>query len=199
MGACLATVLVLGAGCSPESSDADDWGFVMIQFLRAAGQDGSPFVGTVRIRAAVSYDDCLAEFYQASPDWREDGLEGSAMFEEASDKACQAQCGYEPIPCDHVNIWQSGIDEESLNLEYHVTVGKDDEIENRVLNVGPIPTAERADCDDGALPTVSLSAVDITGQGSEGGTIWLVTSALGGDKATVSQCEPMKVRVARAG
>jgi hypothetical protein len=204
MGACLATVL--GAGCDPESSDGecdlgtDSWGYAKIQFLRAGNQDGSPFIGTDSIRARLSYDSCVAGFYRANPDWRDDGIEGGPIFEEWKNRVCEAQdeCGW--VLCDSANSWQSGLESEdevaSLNLEYQITEGKDEEIEHRVLIVGPLLTAELADCDGGALPTVSIQAPNVTGHDSDGNPIWIGTSAPE-YKATTNQGLPMKVRVAR--
>jgi len=207
MGACLATVVALGVGCAPKSSDTDDWGYMMIQLLRAANQAESPFIGTHRIRALVSYDEgyseCLVDFYRGNPNWMADGVDGGPIFDEWKTRVCEAQahCEYEPIPCGSVVILQRGLEEgetPALDITYAVPEGKDDEIENRVLIMGPLPLPEMLDCEEGA-PTMSIHAPDITGQGSEDNPIWQGTSTPE-DKATGAtgrQCEPMKVRVAR--
>jgi len=220
MGACLAILLALG--CAPKSSDedggagsdgsqgddgsggddgggSDNHGYVKIQLLRAANQDQSPFGGTDTIRTLVYYGDaisqCLIEFYRANPSWRDDGVDGAPIFDAWTTKVCETQDADESIPCDSADIRQTGMDDGEipvLDLTYDVTGG---DIENHVLIVGPLPTAELADCAGGALPTVSIQAPGTTGLGADGNPIWQGTSAPE-DKATTGQGLPMKVRVA---
>jgi hypothetical protein len=220
-GACLAIVLALG--CAPKSADEDSGtgddgngedgsegddgggsdlhGYAKIQLLRAANQAESPFGGTETIRALVQYGDassqCLVEFYRANPSWWDDGLDGGPVFEEWTTKVCETQDDDESIPCADANIWQSGLENEGdtpyLNIEYNVTGA---ELENRVLIVGPLPTAALAGCDGDTLPTVSIRAPGITGHGADGNPTWQGTSAPE-FKAHTGQGLPMKVRVAR--
>jgi hypothetical protein len=194
-------------GSGGDGGGSDNHGYAKIQLLRAGNMDHSPFGGTDTIRALVMYgaatSQCLVEFYRANPDWRDDGVGGGPIFEAWTTKVCQTQDEDESIPCDSATIWQSGLDEQDeipyLNFEYHVSEGASaEDLENHVLIVGPLPTAQLADCDGGALPTVSISAGNITGQGSEGGMIWQGTSCPE-YMAQTNQGLPMKVRVADAG
>jgi hypothetical protein len=181
---------------------SDNHGYAKIQLLRAINQDESPFGGTETIRALVYYGDatsqCLVEFYRTNPNWRDDGVDGAPIFEAWTTRVCQTQDDDESIPCDSAEIRQTGMEEGEmpvLNLIYSVTGS---ELETRVLVVGPLPTAELASCDGGALPTVSIDAGGITGQGSDGATIWQGVSA-SSYKASTNQSAPMKVSVAETG
>jgi len=196
----LGTTMVFSTGCPEE--EASNHGYVKIQLLRAANQDQSPFGGTDKIRAIVFYGDstsqCLVEFYRGNPNWMIDGVDGGPIFEEWADKACQSQDDDESIPCELAVIQQRGMEEgetPTLDITYNVTGS---ELENRHLIVGPLPVADLANCDGGALPTVSIQAPGITGLGTQGSPIWAGSSAPV-DKATTDQGLPMKVRVGEEG
>lgn len=197
----LGTTAVLSTACKEE--EPSNHGYAKIQLLKAANQDQSPFGGTDSIRALVAYGEatsqCLVEFYRANPDWRDDGLQGGPVFEEWTSKVCETQDADESISCESGVIWQSGLEELDeipyLNIIYNVSGG---DLENRVLIVGPLPTAELANCDGDSLPTVSIQAPGITGNGADGNPIWQGTSAPE-FKATTNQGLPMKVRVAEIG
>jgi hypothetical protein len=196
----LGTTAVLSSGC--EDPEPSNHGFAKIQLLRAVNMDHSPFGGTDRIRAVVFYGDatsqCLVEFYRSTPEWRDDGLNGGPVFEEWTEKACKTQDEDESISCESAVITQRGMEEgenPTLDIEYNVSGG---DLENRVLIVGPLPTQKLAACDGGALPTVSIDAGGVTGQGAENNVIWRGTSAEV-YKASTNQGLPMKVRVAEEG
>lgn len=191
--------LVTISGC-PEEED-DQHGYVKIQLRRAENQSESPFGGTDTIQAIINYDtaqsQCLEEFYGANPNWLYDGLDGGEVFQDWMDnKICGGISDADgPIDCESATVTQDFRDVPTLKIVYN---GVSQPLENHVLIVGPLPTADLAVCEGGVDPTVRITAPNVTGRGGGGTQVWSGLSAPV-DKAATGQGAPMKVNVQRVG
>lgn len=185
-----------GGGGGPTD---DGHGYVKLQLRRAENQSESPFGGTDSIEVVVTYGSalslCLEEFYANNPSWQFDGVDGGPVFDAWSDLLCNIDDPEGPVACDTVTIEQHLEDIPTLGLTYN---GVSEPIENHVLIIGPLPTAELAGCSGDTLPTVRIVAPSVTGHGGGGTTIWQGLSAPV-DKAATGQDAPMKVNVQRTG
>src|SRR6188474_3150774 len=88
--------LVLSLACSADGggdtgSLGMGHGVARLALLSGTGQVDDPFVGTARVEATLSYEECLVGFYEANPSWRQGGPDGGAVFDAALDSGlCDA-------------------------------------------------------------------------------------------------------------
>ncbi len=153
--------------------------YVKLQFQRGLGEASNPYVGTGRVTVDLVYGDCILDFYTRHPELTAAGLEGHRVFgplaeggEGWTDRLCSpddefAQCGV-------VSISQSLLDVPEFKMT--VVYAVEDDIEGRMLRVGPLPTTATANCGAGGLPEVRAGAQLATGLDGTGATIWTTQS-----------------------
>jgi hypothetical protein len=159
----------LAFGCGGLRDNGDDaskrHGAIKIQFARAENQPTDPFGATTMIDVVLAYGECLIDFYEENPNWRQDGPDGGPVFESAPGVCDDDSPG--SLACVVESIVQEL--EVTNTLRVQVSVLDPSQIDGRVLRVGPLPTAEMTGCD----PRVSVQSVS----GSNGVTaVWAMRS-----------------------
>ncbi len=149
-----ATILgvLLAVGCGGAGDDPN--GVVKVEFNRALSE-AVEFPPSPLIAVSLEYGECLLDYYEANPDARQDGVDGAEIFDSWLDRLCEGGSGF--APCEVVSIEQHlEIERPKLTVEYEI----DGELEGRRLLVGPFPTSETADCDNGLDATVRFGTID---------------------------------------
>ena len=169
-------------------------GVVVLELRRGDSQVDDPFVGTTRVEVTLLYRDCLIGFYEANPDWRQVGVEGSAVFEAVvlENTLCEAM---DPLlaDCTVTQITQELDVTKALTVAYDVTGA----LENRELHFGPLPDAALAACPDGGLPIVRVGSVAaVRGFDVNGTGIW-ATESFSPAEAATDQGGAISIRAAR--
>jgi hypothetical protein len=195
----LGLVALCATGC-PEEEPPLTHGFVKIQLARSDSEPDTPFVGTVGILMTMTYDSCFSNFYDANPNWTQEGIDGALVFGTLED----GDEGWKDRLCDPLDPGQAGceiveIDQEldvakQLTVRYTVS----DNPENRFLKFGPLPLDERIpefQCDGGS-PRVQINPRSIRGENQQGTVIW-EGEALDSDMAAPNQGAAITVKVAR--
>lgn len=177
--------MVAAFGCGKE--DQLEHSFIKIELRRsqAAGQQTSPYVGTVFLSATVRYETCLADFYLTNPDYGQDGILGDEIFGSAGEgwkeRLCSPESGY--VSCTVSRFEQRLQDTPQLTVVYDVT--SDSDIEDKTLRFGPLPLASLADCAPGQHASVRMTN-SISGQDANGSPLWR-TETRNGDVAEAGQ------------
>lgn len=194
----LAASLGLLPGCSDDEEDLQH-GSVRITLTRAEGQADNPFVGTAQVRVVLEYGPCLENFYEANPEYQQEGAQGDLVFgrledggEGWADRLCDDP---EPqqIECEVALIEQELDQSSQLRVTYNVQA---DDLETRFLRVGPIPLPELAMCEAGQEPRVRLTPNPVTGFDANGMTIWN-TATFNAPEANPNQGADLVVNIAR--
>lgn len=149
-----ATILgvLFAVGCGGAGDDPN--GVVKLEFNRGLS-DAALFPPGPLIAVSLEYGECLIDYYAANPDARQDGIDGAEIFDSWIDQLCEEGSGL--APCEVVAIEQNlEIDRPKLTVEYDIA----GELEGRRLLVGPFPTSETADCDNGLDATVRFGTID---------------------------------------
>lgn len=190
--------LVSGDGSDSDGDDALTHGRIKIELRRGESQNANPYADTTNITVTMVYRECLVGFYEENPDLRQDGVDGAAIFGDASlggegwiDRLCNTD---EPmataVSCTVVSIEQMLGDIPQLTVTYAVS----EDVENRVLWFGPIPTKETAGC---VAPIVRIATNGaIRGTNDAGNDVW-VTESFSPTEALTDQGGPIIVRAAR--
>ncbi len=189
--ACLAVALFVPA-CQSDPKPLTQ-GVVKLLFQRAENQGGSPYPGTQRVIATLSYQPCLIDYYERNPSQKADGRDGEAVFGSAelggegwTDRLCDTDvpggvdCEVESIE-QQINV--------ATNNQLTVTYTLTEDLEYGVLPFGPLPTEETAACPDD-LPYARVKAVD--GYNGAGGRLWR-TQNFNPDRAYTNQGEEISI------
>ncbi len=180
--------------CAPDVPP--EHGYVKVQFRRSESEAESPFTGTQEVEVNLTYDACLSEFYEANPNYASDGLDGAEVFAKFSDDGskkglCRQKGGTRTAAqCDTLNIEQD-LDNNRIRTRYRIT---EQNMEDKVLSVGPIPCEELTGCEG----IVSGGAGSGNGFGIGGAQAWVTTSFPERD-AICGQGLPIELKVARPG
>lgn len=148
-----ATILgvLCAVGCGGASDDGS--GVVKVEFKR--GDATPPIAANSMVAVSLEYGECLLDYYETNPDARQDGVDGQAEFDDWLGRLCEPQSGF--ASCEVVSIEQNlEIQRPRLRVEYEI----DGELEDRLLLVGPFPTSDTADCDNGLSATVRFGSVE---------------------------------------
>ena len=150
-----ATILgvLCAVGCGEASDDPN--GVVKVGFQRGQDEADMPVSPPDELAVSLEYGECLLAYYEEHPEMQQDGVEGQEVFDSWLDRLCEPRSGF--ATCDVISIEQNM---EVANPKLTVTYDLAGELENRQLLVGPFPTSETADCDNGLSATVSFGAVD---------------------------------------
>jgi hypothetical protein len=151
MRSCGRIVVVLGVllgGC--EGDSPPDHGAVKLLVLPSEAADSSVFAGTVGVRITMRYDECLADFYTAHPEYGQTGDRGEAVFAEWTDRLCDLDIEG-MVDCTVTSIEQELGDPSQLTVELAVS----GELAHRVVPFGPLPSEELTGC----LPCVQFVGV----------------------------------------
>ena len=198
----LATLLSFGVvacdkGDSAGNGDGDGdqvHGTIRV-LLDRSDPDVDPFSGTSEVVLQVHYlDDCLVPFYtETHPEYAEDGEAGAPVFEAWASRLCDPTESFNAngVPCDGVEIEQvENIATESLFLRvsYQIT---DDDMTQRELAVGPLPTEALAEC----TPRVQLSGGSAIGFDDNGNQIWGIASLPSQSTAQTNQGPAMNLEI----
>jgi hypothetical protein len=106
------------------------------------------------VAVSLEYGQCLLDYYAAHPNERQDGVDGQPEFDSWLDRLCDDASGL--ADCEVVSIEQNmEIAEPKLTVEYEIT----GELVDRKLLVGPFPTSDTADCDNGLSATVRFGTL----------------------------------------
>jgi hypothetical protein len=184
----LAASLALPA-CQPEPDP--NHGYGKVQFKRAENLDASPFGGTTFVNVNITYDECLADFYAANPDWAADGIDGAPVFEKFADPdsgkyLCSQSDNDDPAAdCDVVEITQD-LDNSRITFDYKINEAS---IENKVVYIGPLPCEKLTMC----LPTVRVTGNAVRGTGPNDEAVW-ATSSIPQPSTSCGQGLPIQIR-----
>jgi hypothetical protein len=134
------------AGCTTEREL--EHGAVGLRLVPSEAETCDVFGRPQQVRAAVHYGQCIAGFYDAHPEYAQDGELGAAIFGGAelggegwSDRLCEVDLGG-TMDCTVIALEQVLGDPSELS----VTLGVGGDACNRMVPVGPLPTAELAGC-----------------------------------------------------
>jgi hypothetical protein len=150
-----ATILgvLCAVGCGGASDDAN--GVVKVEFQRGQSEEDTPLGAPDELAVSLEYGECLLAYYEEHPEMRQDGVEGQEVFDSWLDRLCEPGSGF--ANCEVISIEQNM---EVASPKLTVTYDIQGELEGRQLLVGPFPTSETADCDNGLSATVSFGAVE---------------------------------------
>jgi hypothetical protein len=185
--------IALLTGCPEE--EPEDYGTINYFFDRAGAED--PFTGTTEVVLSADYlDDCLAGedgFYTTNPQYLKDGKDGAAAFEEWAGRLCDPGEDFNArgIDCEVKVIEQiDATDRFTLRVTYEIF---DDDMTQRELAFGPLPTEHLAGCE----PRVQLFGDAAFGRNSQGDVIWSVQTLPGSPTAATNQGAPMIIEIKR--
>lgn len=175
-------------------------GYVRVLLTRAPDETEDPFAGTARIEVAMTYQQCLFDFYAANPSWQQDGDDGEAVFgsmdgggEGWFDRLCEVDAP-DLVQCQVISMLQQieGIP------QLRVMLAVSGEVEDRVVPFGPLPTAELAQCAMDLEPTVRLvNGATVRGLDEMNEELWR-GSAFAPTTVATNEEEPIVVEVVRA-
>ncbi len=152
-----------------------------------------PFVGTTQVSVTLLYLQCLRDFYDAHPQWSQDGPDGAVAFEAAMTELCVPEA--DGIECSVAEIRQELDVVRQLTVVYDVQPP----IEGGTLRFGPLPTAGLAGCADGGLPIVRVGSNGaVRGLDGAGDVVWNMESFNPAEAAT-DQGAPITIRAAVPG
>ena len=187
--------------CQGGDDENLEHGVVWLELRRGGSQADDPYVGTSKIEVTLLYRECLIEFYDANPDYQQDGTEGASVFgtredggEGWADRLCTLS---EPgrVECTVDSFRQELAAAKQLTVTYSVT----GEIENRVLPFGPLPTEELAACEASRDPVVRVGSNGaVRGIDAGGNTLWN-TESFNPPEAATGQGGTIVIRAARTG
>jgi hypothetical protein len=163
----IVAMAAVGLGC-PGGEDGDD-GHDVITLRVATHEAESPFDGTVRVEAALEYDDCLLGFYEGEgAQLTADGVRGARVFDDWSTRLCEHDGLDAPASCEVLALDQR-LDHAFLRVDYEVH----DLVINEELAFGPIPDSSMTDC----TPTMRVShGHQLTGFDADDEVLWTTSS-----------------------
>lgn len=196
----LASALAL-PGCPSEDEDLTH-GYIKMELRRGQNQAESPYPGTVEIVATVQYDKCIADFYDANPNYQQDGVDGELVFgsEELGgegwiDRLCDG-AENDQVDCTVLEIRQQlNVQPKHLVVRYKINGPN---LETRFLKVGPFPTTETAQCDAGGLAIVRVPGNAAVGYDANGNQIW-VPGTVTPSQAETNQGQRIEINAERVG
>lgn len=184
-----------GAGDADPDASGLAHTYVKLQLFRGLGEDANPFGGTGRVAVDLVYGDCILDFYARHPELTAAGAEGRQVFgslaeggEGWTDRLCAPDDDF--ATCGVVSISQSLLDVPEFKIT--VVYAVEDNIEGRMLRVGPLPTTATANCGAGGLPEVRAGAQLATGLDGTGATIW-TTQSFSPSELVAGQDPPISV------
>ncbi|WP_434416905.1 hypothetical protein [Nannocystis pusilla] len=153
-------------------TEADEFGFVCVDLVKADSEDNDPFAGTATIFLTLELAPCLHDFYQTHPEYV-DGPEGLAVLEEWRSRLCSESTAPGLVPCE-VDHFETNMGEgvpTQFTVAYKVLDAA--QIDGRTLLWGPAPLAELAGCEPKAKLT---TPVGVQGFPENGGPLWSAQS-----------------------
>jgi hypothetical protein len=129
-----------------------------------------------------------------NPSFRQDGVDGEPIFQDWMDGLCPNDDDAF-LDCSVVSITQD-LDTGVPKLTVIYDVGG--EIEGGVLRMGPFPTTETAQCQDGVLAEVRLGTAAVKGYDPMGNEVW-ETETSSPTEAVVGQGAPITIYARSSG
>jgi hypothetical protein len=168
-------------------------GVVLLEIRRDDGEASDPTVDTARVEITLHYLECLIDFYEASPDWQQAGVDGSVVFDAALTTGLCDAADPSLAPCTVADITQVMAPTAMLTIGYAVTGS----VEDHELRFGPLPSEDLAACAEGGLPIVRMPASGgVRGLDASGAVIWQ-TKTFNPAEAATDQGAPLSVTVGR--
>lgn len=197
--ALLGLVALCATGCQQEPEDLTH-GYIKVQFARSEAAAESPYIGTAQVQITMTYDACFTNFYDANPNWTQEGVEGGPVFgtledggEGWRDRLCDPLDAGQ-LRCEVVDIRQVLDVADQLTVTYAVS----DDPENRFVKFGPLPLVEEIpefDCAGGS-PRMQIDPRSMRGLNGGGQVIWQ-GEALDDDMARPGQGKSIVVKSSR--
>lgn len=170
--------------------DADEFGFICVELVKAESEESDPFAGTTMIILTLEYESCLTDFYTVThPEYFVEGEEGTAVFAEWVGRLCSEPVAPALVACE-VAQFAFNIAKPPFQMTVEYKALDAAQIDGRTLLWGPAPLAELAGCE----PTARL--VNVAGYGGE--QLWSAQSwdnPVGTVKSEASGC--IQVAVAK--
>lgn len=191
------------AACQGEPEEDLEHGLIFLKLSRGESQGSEdPYIGTVSIQVTLLYLECIVSFYNQNPDYDQYGPKGAPVFgtledggEGWKDRLCDTD---EPgaVDCTVQSFRQELDMTNQLTVVYDV---ESDDIEERVLPFGPLPTASLAQCEGGGEPTVRVkNGTAVRGLDGNGDALWN-TESFNPPQAATNQGGKIKISAARTG
>ena len=197
--ALLGLVALCAAGCAEEPEDLTH-GYIKVQFARSEAASDSPYVGTALVTITMTYDSCFTNFYDANPNWTQEGIDGAPVFGTLDDggEGWKTRLCSDPessqAACEVVEIGQVLDVADQLTVTYSVS----DNPENRFVKFGPLPLDDKIpefECEGGS-PRMQINPQQMRGEDAGGSVIW-EGEALDEDMAAPGQGKAVVVKAAR--
>ncbi len=191
----LLVVTALVLACS-ESDSPTTYGDIALEVRSVDPDAATTFADTTSVVATIAYGACLDEFYREHDEDAFTGEDGKDAVDEWRGRLCDPEMVDEDEPaiaCEVVALEQrldGGL--SGLVATFSVT----GEIADRVLDVGPFPDQDGADCKGGALPSLYVGADSLVGRDVDDVAIW-TARPIEDSVAVVDQAAPVLVYASR--